>query len=71
MTATGYAEIQRQVMQRQEFVRKVVLYARHKGLDASFESVNKNLNLWQRWYTGNLATGYLIRATKVRKMPSE
>lgn len=71
MPATGYAEIQRQVQVRKDTIGKIVIYARHKGLDATFDKVNRNFRLWSEWYYGRYATGYLIRQTGVRKIPSE
>jgi len=57
--------------QRRDLIRKIVKYGRHCGLDATFDRVNRNLPVWSEWYYGRYATGYLIRKTGVRKIPSE
>ena len=38
------------------------------GLDATPEKVNKRLDVWERWYQGRLATGYLIKMTGVQRI---
>jgi len=49
--------------------RKISKYARRKGLNATPEMVNRKLRIWRRWYTGNLATGYLKHITGVKDIP--
>jgi hypothetical protein len=42
--------------------------ARDKGLDADPARINRQFRIWLRWYEGRLATGYLIKATGVRRI---
>ncbi len=38
------------------------------GLNATPEMVNRKLAVWERWYQGRLATGYLIKITGVQRI---
>lgn len=48
----------------------IVTYANHAGLCADLPMVLRNFHVWQEWYLGRYATGYLIRKTGVRKAPN-
>jgi hypothetical protein len=54
---------------RQSLCEKIARHARHEGIDATWQRVNRNLPLWERWYTGALATGHLLKQTGARKIP--
>ena len=52
-----------------EECRRIAKRARRKGLNADPQMVNRKLTIWRRWYTGNLATGYLKHITGVKDIP--
>lgn len=41
--------------------------ARLMGFDVTWRTVSRQYKIWERWYQGRLATGYLIRQTGVRR----
>lgn len=43
-------------------------FARTRNLDATPDKVNRSYEWWCRWYEGRLATGYLMRATGIRRI---
>jgi hypothetical protein len=57
-------------MREAEFRRQrceiIVGYARAKGIDATLPKVIRQFRIWNSWYEGRLATGYLMRQTGVK-----
>lgn len=45
----------------------ISVYANANGLAATPVTVNRRYDVWVRWYEGRYATGYLMRATGVRR----
>jgi hypothetical protein len=56
------------VAERMAYIREIVAHARRSGLDANFRCVNRNYLWWSRWHTGQITTGYLIKAVHVRRI---
>lgn len=56
---------------RWKLTQEISDYARARGLDTTPPRVNRHLKIWERWYRGGLATGYLMRQTGVRFIPRE
>jgi hypothetical protein len=52
---------------RRIMCEKIAGTARERGLDANWEKVNRQYRIWLLWYRGQLATGYLIRQTGVKR----
>lgn len=48
----------------------ISICARFIGLDVTPDRVNRKYEIWERWYQGRLATGYLMRITGVRRIQS-
>jgi len=53
---------------RRFHVVQVTSYARGKGLDVTTAQVAKHWHWFERWYTGQLATGYLINRTGIKRI---
>lgn len=68
-TDPAFAKYLREAAERMAESEKICKRARRKGLNATPEMVNRKLRIWRRWYTGNLATGYLRHITGVTDIP--
>lgn len=51
----------------QEIAREL----RRKGYDVDWHKVNRNYIIFRRWYAGNLALGYLVRQTGMKRIKRE
>lgn len=56
---------------RWKLCQEISDYARARELDTTPPRVNRQLLIWERWYRGGLATGYLMRQTGVRFISQE
>jgi Domain of unknown function (DUF1906) len=52
---------------RHEYARRILALAERKGLDTSLNRIHRQYRVWVAWYEGNLATGYLIKLTGVKR----
>lgn len=53
---------------RKRMVEAMTRHAREQGLDATEALVSKHYDWFHRYYTGVLATGYLMRRTGVKRI---
>lgn len=44
----------------------ISVVARSLGIDVTPDRVNRKYDVWERWYQGRLATGYLLKITGTR-----
>lgn len=65
-----YAELAQQVRERQEACRLIADKLGTLGYDVDWQRVNRNFPVFYRWYTGNLAMGYLRRQTGIHPVSS-
>ncbi len=65
------AEISAKTKQRFERANYLASAARAKGLDVTVARVYKHIDLFERWYSGLLRTGYLINATGIKRMTTD
>lgn len=63
------AEIRARVNDRQAMCRAIARHAERFGLDASVETIDRHYDWFKRWYHGEIAMGYLMRRTGVRRKP--
>lgn len=60
------AEFERRAAARDARIQEIVRYARSKGLDANPAMVFRHLKWFEAWFTGYLATGYLMGRTGIK-----
>jgi hypothetical protein len=63
-----YRDVNLRLEARKRMVTQITEYARYKRLDATEEIVSRHYRWFFRWYTGGIATGYLMGRTGVEKM---
>lgn len=56
-----------QLQARSDMVDAMYRHAKSQGLDATKEHVSRYYNWYYRWYTGAIATGYLMNRTGVKR----
>jgi hypothetical protein len=64
-------DYQQEAMERTSMCLIITERARNLGLDTNPAKVNRQFRAWLRWYRGQLATGYLIRVTGVKRIASQ
>lgn len=62
----SYDELAQQWRERRIQCDMIAERAQASGLDVDWRTVNRHYRTFLRWYTGNLATGYLIKRTGIK-----
>lgn len=61
-----HTETETAIHDRWIMCHRIARYAHRRGLNADPLTVNQCFRLWKLWYSGGLATGYLMHTTGVK-----